>query len=530
MFTATALRLTMMVPALLLSSGAALAQSPSSAPTAHVSQGDLVGGRDGAVQAFLGVPYAAPPVGVYRWKAPQPAVKWRGPRQAAEFGASCVQQVFAGGRPPWTHEYMVSGKVSEDCLTLNVWTTAHAGEKRPVLVWIHGGGFQEGSGSVPIYQGASLAGRDIVVVSINYRLGLFGFLSHPDLTREAGAGVASNFGLADQIAALKWVQANIAAFGGDPAQVTIAGQSAGSMAVHTLVVSPLAMGLFKRAIAESGLPNVLPMQTLAQSEQNGLAYARDKRASSIAQLRAMSPEQLAVAPGTGMGGKFQFGPIIDGKLLPAAPLEMVARGMFNDVPMMIGQNADEGSAFPGYGAGDEAAYNAFMARSFGKKVDVFGQFYAGTSDADRSLAVKTASRDRGLASIDQWANPRLEKGKTPVWGYYFSHAEPGEKSTQFGAFHSSEIPYALSNLDVAPERNFTPVDRALAQTMSGYWVNFVKKGDPNGPGLLPWASLDRTYPSVIEFGDSVRVRPLLTEDKLKAYRDYARDGGVFGMF
>jgi para-nitrobenzyl esterase len=425
---------------------------------------------------------------------------------------------------------MVQGKVSEDCLTLNIWTPAHDDGRRPVLVWIHGGGFNEGSASVPIYRGASLAGRDIVVVTINYRLGLFGFLAHPELTAEAGTGIPSNFGLQDQIAALRWVQQNIATFGGDPAQVTIAGQSAGSISVHSLVASPLTQGLFVRAIAESGLPNLIPIQSLAEAERNGELFAHDKGAVSLAKLRSMSAAELVSPAGASMGAKYQFGLVVDGKLLPQSPIDLMKQGRSHDIPMLIGQNADEGSAFPGYGAGDKPAFQAFMARSFEGEAATFSRFYAGENDTERSQAVKSASRDRGLASMDQWLLLRSKAGKTPVWAYYYSHAEPGPDSAKFGAFHSSEIPYVLSTLDMAPGRNFSFTDRLLNLTMSSYWINFIKSGDPNGDRLMSWPAINADSPRLMEFGDVVAIRPLLEADKLKAYRGYAIKGGAFSMF
>jgi para-nitrobenzyl esterase len=498
---------------------------------ANAAQGRLIGRDEGAVKAFLGIRYAAPPVGANRWRVPQPAPTWKGARLATDYGASCLQELRPGGRPPWTREYMVQGKVSEDCLTLNVWTPSTGGEKRPVLVWIHGGGFQEGSGSVPIYRGAALAGRGIVVVTVNYRLGMFGFFAHPELTREAKGGVASNFGLQDQIAALKWVRTNIAAFGGDPDKVTIAGQSAGAVSVHDLIASPLAKGLFARAIAQSGLPTIMPMQTLAEAERNGLTFAHDKGAASLAQLRAMSPSQLALAPGTAMGGKYRFGPVVDGRFLPSTADEMIARGTFNDVPTIVGQTADEGSAFPGYGAGDTASYNASMMRNFGAKARDFGRFYPAANDSERSEAAKVASRDRGLAMIAIWSRPRLAKSHTSVWSYYFNHAEPGEASEKYGAFHSSEIPYLFETLDMAPERNFAFADRQLSLAMATYWVNFIKRGDPNSPELPAWRPLASAAPTMLELTtERIGERALLSPEKLSAYRDFVAEGGALSMF
>ncbi|HEX4097160.1 MAG TPA: carboxylesterase family protein, partial [Caulobacteraceae bacterium] len=300
-----------------LLAAAALTGARSEAPPApmvHVADGALQGARQGGADAYLGIPFAAPPVGELRWHAPLPAKAWSGAHDATHFGASCWQAVSAKGFGPWTHEYVVDGPVSEDCLYLNVWTPARSGAGRPVLVWFHGGGFSQGSGSVPIYDGAHLAAQGVVVVTVNYRLGVLGFFAHPELTREASGGATGNYGLMDMIAALKWVRANAAAFGGDPGAVTIAGQSAGGMAVHDLIVSPLAKGLFQRAVIESGLPGVAPNQPLADAEAAGVAFAKAHGAADLAALRAMSPAQLS------QGARGSFAPMRDGVLLPADDL------------------------------------------------------------------------------------------------------------------------------------------------------------------------------------------------------------------
>lgn len=499
-------------------------------PEVTVTQGKLEGRQDGLVTAFLGIPFAAPPVGELRWRGPQPASSWSGVRKATEFGASCMQTLLPEGRAPWTAEYVVQNHVSEDCLSLNVWTPAKAGAKKPVLVWIHGGGFNEGSGSVPIYNGSSLAGRDLVIVTVNYRLGAFGFMAHPQITQETKAKgePSTNFGLQDQIAALNWVQRNIAAFGGDPANVTIAGQSAGSMAVHSLVSSPLAKGLFVRAIAQSGLPTIIPMATLREAEKKGVEFGAEKGAKTLAELRALPAEALVVTA-AGVGG-LRFGVSIDGTLLPASPADILAKGTFNDVPMMVGQTADEGSAFPGYGSGDDAAFQAFMTRSFGPKAATFRAFYPGATEAERSASAKAASRDRGLAMIDNWAILRASQGASPVYAYYFTHPEPGEGSDRFGAFHSSEIPYALDTLDTAPERNFALADRQLSLVMSSYWTNFAKTGNPNGAGLANWPAVSKAAVPTMVFGQTVAARDILPADKLSAYRTFVAEGGKLSMF
>jgi para-nitrobenzyl esterase len=439
-----------------------------------------------------------------------------------------MQTLLPNGRPPWTREYVVQGKISEDCLSLNVWTPTRTGSQRPVLVWIHGGGFNEGSGSVPIYNGSALAGRNVVVVTINYRIGAFGFLAHPELTREAGNAVPANFGILDQIAALHWIQKNIASFGGNPANVTIAGQSAGSVAVHALVASPLARGLFSRAIAQSGLPDIIPLPTLAEAEKNGVAFASEKGVKTLAQLRALPADRFVTAAATPGGLRFVM--VVDGKLLPATPQEMMAKGDFNDVPMIVGQNADEASAFPEYGSGDPEAFKSFMTRSFGEQASVFAHFYPADSEETRARSAKEVSRDRGVAMICLWSLDHHAQRRSPVFAYYYSHTEPGEESARFGAFHSSEIPYALSTLDAAPERNFTLADRQISLVVSGYWVNFIQHGDPNGAGLPNWAPVSADKPTMIEIGDQTAGRPFLTKERLDAYRAFVAQGGKLSMF
>jgi para-nitrobenzyl esterase len=292
----------------------AAARPPAAAlATVRVAGGQLAGApsADGTVVAFKGVPFAAPPIGDLRWRAPRPPAAWPGVRRADTFGANCLQNIV-DARKPWTYEFMAHGATSEDCLYLNVWSPAKAAaERRPVYVYIHGGGNTEGSGSVPVYDGSGLAAKGLVVVTINYRLGAFGFLAHPDLTGEAPYHASGNYGLLDQIAAVKWVKDNIAGFGGDPSRITVAGQSAGAFGVRNLLVSPLAAGLFQRAIAESGvsLGGFGASRTLADGEQDGVRFARAKNAASIAELRALPAAQIATPP---VGGApIRWGTIVD---------------------------------------------------------------------------------------------------------------------------------------------------------------------------------------------------------------------------
>jgi para-nitrobenzyl esterase len=509
------------VLALLAASGPGAASTTASlGPVVHVSSGDMRGVRLNGVEEWLGVPYAAPPVGALRWRAPEPAKPWPHLRIADRSGPSCWQAVSAKGFGPWTHEYVVDGEVSEDCLSLNVWAPARRGSGRPVLVWFHGGGFSQGSGSVPIYQGAALALQGVVVVTVNYRLGVLGFFAHPELTREAAGGPTGNYGLMDMIAALKWVRANARAFGGDPDAVTIAGQSAGGMAVHDLIVSPEAKGLFRRAIIESGLPGVAPNPPLKEAEASGVAFAKAKGASGIAGLRALTPAQLSGgAPGF-------FAPMRDGVLLPAEDL-----GPASDTPVLVGVNADEGSAMSAsYGTTDPAKLQALLKDGYGQQADRFEGFYAASTDAGRADASRRLLRDKSLAALYAWGQRRLGQSKSPVYAYLWTHPEPGPTADRYRAFHSSEIPYVFQTLDASPERPFGPDDRRLSLQVSSYWLNFVRTGDPNGRGLPPWPRLSREQPRIMALDVDPHARPILPPEQLKAVDAFLASGGQPRMF
>jgi para-nitrobenzyl esterase len=500
--------------AALLLAGAAMA-----APVAHTSLGDLAGIAQGKTDAFLGIRYAAPPVGDLRWRPPQPVKSWKGVKPAQAFGHSCWQAVAPEGFGPWTHEYVTQGDISEDCLFLNVWMPAHTTAKKlPVLVWIYGGGFNSGSGAIPIYDGRALAARGIVVVNLNYRVGVFGFLAHPDLTREAGRGPNSNIGLQDMVAALKWVRANIATFHGDPDRVTIAGQSAGSMAVHDLVASPFAKGLFERAIGESGLPDPARAPTLAVAETDGVAFAQSKGATSIGQLRAMPADALAASKGA---NAVRFGPVFDGVFLPSfAPV--------SHVPMLVGFNADEGSALgQDYGSPDPDKLRGLLTASFGASAAQFAPFYPAATDAERSDSNRQIRRDRGAGALLAWAG---HHGSAPVYAYLWTHAEPGPQADRWRAFHSSEIPYVFQTLNASPERAFTMADRALSGRISSYWLNFIRNGDPNGAGIPRWPAFEPVAPQIQEIGDTTRSRPLLPPHKLAATRSVIARKGQLSIF
>jgi para-nitrobenzyl esterase len=500
-------------------------------PEVRVDEGMLSGASQGNVTAFLGVPYAAPPVGNLRWRVPQPAQSWKGVRQATAFSANCMQTLDPNGAQPWTHEYIAKGNVSEDCLYLNVWTPADTAKaKLPVMVWIHGGAFMSGSGSVPIYDGAKLAAKGIVVVNINYRLGAFGFLAHPALSAESPQHVSGNYGLLDQIAALTWVRKNIAAFGGDSAHVTIAGQSAGAMSVVDLALTPLAKGLFDAAIAQSGVGIASALPTKADAEKTGEDFAKATGAATAKELRALSAEavQNAKLPGPGFG--LRFAPIQDGWVFPDAPAKLLAEGRYNDTPFLTGQTADEMLGLnPKFGnmTPNECAFAVSM--SAGPSADAIAAVYL-KDQAKCSDGVTKFSRDRGQAATYMWAATRLKTSKKPIFVYYFAHPEPGPQSARFGAFHSSEIPYVFDTLDASPERPFTDRDRALAETTSSYWVNFVKHDDPNGQGLTAWPAIDPAGKSVLEIGNGIRVRPALDEKTLQLMLGIVAKGGTLSLF
>jgi para-nitrobenzyl esterase len=520
----------------MLAVGAALLAPAIAAPIQHtaVEQGKVTGLVRGDVAAFLGMPYAAPPVGNLRWRAPEPAPAWKGERRATAFGVNCMQIITPNGHGPWTWEYSAQGKVSEDCLTVNVWTPAKSTkDKLPVLFWIHGGGYFEGSSSAAIYDGENLAAKGIVVVSINYRLGALGFLAHPELSAESPRHVSGNYGVLDTIAALNWVKKNIAAFGGNPNRVTIYGQSAGSGMVINLTFIPQAKGLFAGAIAQSGVGTVFPMQTMREAEQKGLEFAKAKGAQTLTQLRALPAEELLKMPADANDfshhGPF-FQPIQDGWLLPAQHAELTAQGRVNDTPFLTGQTANESSAMsPKWGNLTPEECKAAFVRMTGAMADKFETAYL-KPGADCNKGVAQFQTDRGLFSAYQWVTSRLKVAKGPVYIYLYKHLEPGSDAARYGVFHSSDIAYVFETLGKTPERPFTAKDRAISNTISDYWVNFVKTGNPNGKGLPKWPAADPDKQMLMETGDHLHARPALSPEKRKLMEEFIRQGGKVGMF
>ncbi|MCT9111929.1 carboxylesterase family protein [Streptomyces mirabilis] len=463
-----------------------------------------------SVRVFKGIPYAASTAGEHRWRPPRAATSWTGVRTADTFGDICPQQVMGAG----------SVSMSEDCLNLNVWTAAaRADERRPVLVWIYGGRFVGGYGSDPAFDGAGLADKGLVVVTFNYRSGAFGFLSMPELSAESGHDASGNYGLLDQIAALRWVRRNISAFGGDPNRVTIAGQSAGGASVMHLLYSPLARGLFHGAISESGGardpgdPEIAALaasyRTLETAESQGVAYAQKLGVSSLSELRALSANKLTASQngsdttvsGPVNGNPPLFRPVLDGWVKPWTYAQALAGGHQHDVPVLAGGNKDENGASPQPKV-TLAGYTSTAEKEYGALADEFLKLYPATSDTEAGQARNASARDGGRVSADLWAAKWAKTATSPVFTYYWDHAPPTQAGqTSRGACHGSEINYIFDNL-YATDLPWTDTDRTIADTLSDYVVNFVTDGDPNGRGLARWAAAHPRSATTMELGDT----------------------------
>lgn len=505
---------------LAVASGSIVPAAQTGATTAltgeiRVAQGQLSGvpGRNPAITAFKGIPFAAPPVGPLRWREPQPARPWSGVRATHAFSPSCMQNIV-DVRTPWTYEFMAHGEVSEDCLYLNVWTPARATtERRPVLVYIYGGGNTEGSASVPVYDGEGLASKGLVVVTFNYRLGILGFFGHEALTKESPNGASGNYGLLDQIAAVRWVRENIGAFGGDPDRITVAGQSAGAAGVHNLTASPLAKGTFHRGIAQSGstLNTLSAGRPRAELESDGARFAAAKGASSLAELRAMPWQALTAPlppapPGTQPAPPFRWTVVVDGYALPQSVRDTFAAGRQNDVPMMTGANADESGASPRPTA-TLASFTNQARQRYGADADRFLALYPATSDEAAKTAQNTSARDIARTSMYLWALERAKTSRTPVYTYYWTHPLPGPEIGVHGAFHTSEVPYVLNTLSMSP-RPFVALDHRIADLFSTYIVNFATNANPNAGGLPRWDAVSAETQTTMEIGDRAGALPI----------------------
>jgi para-nitrobenzyl esterase len=506
----------------------AVAMLVASPVNAEIRDAAVTGGRVSGVvvdtiASFKGIPFAFPPMGALRWKAPQPVAPWTGVRSATEFAPSCMQDLtFAKlfGAPPAT---------SEDCLYLNVWTPAKTPiDALPVMVWIYGGAFVGGQTSIPAYDGTRLAERGVVVVSIAYRLGAFGFLAHPQLSAESGKG-SGNYGLQDQIAALRWVKDNIARFGGDPNRVTIFGESAGGISVSMLAASPAARGLFHRAISQSG-GNFGPprfaneggatVPPLVVAEQTGRNFIAKLGASDIKAARELPAEKIQAAVGPGLQGSFW--PVFDGDVLPGDQYELYQAKRFNDTPVLIGTNSDEGALFvpPGVTA---AAFEKLIRSGYGARADAVLAAYPHATASEAARAAKDIFRDAVFAwHTWAWAQLQSRHGAGKAYVYYFDHRTPQSPN---GAGHAAEIPYVFRNLGrgsgpaalAGPPRT---EDTAMSDLMSRYWVNFARNGDPNGPGLPQWPVFSAGAQVAMHFDARPAARPVPNMTQIKALDDY----------
>ncbi len=478
-----------------------------------LEQGIVQGTVENGLRVFKGIPFAAPPVGELRWRVPQPVEKWDSIKQTTEYAPAPVQ----GGNPP-------SGK-SEDCLYLNVWTPAKsAKECLPVLVWIYGGGFSFGSTAEPVFNGEELVRKGVVVVSIAYRVGQLGFLAHPELSAENPNGVSGNYGLLDQIAGLQWIQKNITAFGGDPDRVTIFGESAGGISVSMLCASPLAKGLFHGAISQSGgsfgptRPTTFPgenMKTLKQAESEGEAFTQKAGVSSITELRKIDAEKLP--SGWGMGSAW---PIVDGYVIPDDQYKLYEAGKYNDVPVLIGYNSDEGLSFTWVKNPKE--YIEGVKLRYGKFADDLLKAYPAGENSIPKTA-RDLARDAAFGWHTWiWARLQSKTGKSNVYYYYFDqHPDYPEGSPQHGhgSPHAQDVPYIFQHIDPSNPQT-TKSDMEISEAMGTYWTNFAKNGNPNGEGVSEWPAFSDANPEVMYFSQTPHVGPVPSAESLKVLDDY----------
>jgi para-nitrobenzyl esterase len=480
---------------------------PAAIPTTvQVERGRVKGAAASGVTAFKGIPFAAPPVGALRWKAPQPTPAWKGVHDATGFGPRCMQgnvyddMIFRDKGP------------SEDCLYLNVWTPAASAKARlPVMVWIYGGGFSAGATSEPRQDGENLAKKGVVVVSMNYRLGVFGFFAHADLAKESGHDSSGNYGLLDQVAALQWVHRNIDRFGGDPGKVTIFGESAGSFSVSALMASPLAQGLFQRAIGESGafFGSTLGLKTLAQSEEADAKFADSIGAHSLDELRAKPAADLLAA--ATKQGAIRFAPNVDGYFLPQTVREIFAEGKQSHVPLLAGWNRDEGGYHSIFGKDDPTAANfvAYAHKKFGDKADEFLKLYPADKDEQAKRSAQDLAGDQFIAfSTWKWLEMHCATGGSTLYRYEFDDAPPAPANEEsHGAYHSAEIEFVFGAL-ASHKLPWRSEDMALSDLMSTYWSNFAKTGDPNASGLPAWpAYTSQSYYPVMHLDATSQASP-----------------------
>jgi para-nitrobenzyl esterase len=508
--------LPLLVCALLSMSGTSAVAEPPAELIVHTSAGSVAGSVAGTtagatagasigakaashqILTFKGIPYAAPPIGALRWRPPQPPLPWSGVRDATHFGADCMQTPYV---------ISTGQKTSEDCLTVSVWTAAHyRNARRPVMVFIYGGAFIGGSAAYPLYDGAKLAAEGVVVVGFNYRVGIFGFLAHPQLSAESSHNTSGNYGLLDQIAALKWVKANIAAFGGDPTRVTVFGESAGAASIALLMTSPLAKGLFEQAILQSAV--VLPWPGLAAAEQSGAAVG-----AKIDALRQLSAEQLLAHNGdffprathSVMAMAFPS-PIVDGYVLPVQPRKAFESGTINAVPTIVGVNADEGRMFTDEGNPvPVAGYQRWAREKFGPRAPDILRLNPATTDAAAASATSAIIGDVTFVESARLIARGISQHQPRTFAYLFTRQAGGGS---LPATHSEELPFVFGSLE---QPSFVkhpppvPADLQLSSAMLHAWTRFAANGDPNGPGLTQWPPYERATDPYLEIGTQIRA-------------------------
>jgi para-nitrobenzyl esterase len=490
--------------------GPVLAQD--NAPLVTTAQGKLIGeysSRNNRVSVFKGIPFAAPPVGQARWTPPQAAPGWSGERLATDFGPDCMQQPY----PEGSFFYRPARVSSEDCLYLNVWTAAEENAGKPVMVWFHGGALTRGSGAIETYDGTELALKDVVLVTVNYRLGVFGYLAHPELIAESEHFSAGNYGILDQIQSLRWIQENIRAFGGDPGNVTIFGESAGAWSVHFLTASPLANGLFHKAIAQSGARMdtrvALDQQTSAGASASsaGARLAELMGAENLAAMRAMPARQLLDAAAE---HSFRTDGIVDGWVLPEQPYVQFSEGRQNRVPVLVGFNAEEGTTL-GAGSnlpGTAEAYEARVNSIYGDLADMVLDVYP-SSDVRKSSLDSFRDSTFGWHMVT-WAN-LTRHVQQPAYLYFFTHRPPGPMAQELGAYHASEIAYAFNTVHTLRDQP-AAIDYRLGDVMSDYWVNFAHQGVPSAPGQPEWKPYSNAERNYLLFGAQVSAEQNLLPD------------------
>jgi len=485
------------------------------------------------MRLYRGIPFAAPPTGDLRWRAPQPAKPWQGVRECLTYGAASPQKPipFLSALPGMA----LGVPMNEDCLYLNIWAPAKKGkEPLPVMVWIHGGGYTIGAGSQGMYEATDLARRGAVVITVNYRLGPLGFLAHPQLSAESEEGVSGNYGLLDQIEALRWVQRNIAAFGGDPNRVTIFGESAGGGSVFSLLVSPLTKGLFHRAIAQSGPPmNFVHLKKkhygFPSAEDSGVEYAKSCGApegeGQIAALRAMSPEALLkTAPtmeGPGMfdmrANMLRLAPIVDGWALPDDVMTLLIEGKQHPVPLIVGANRDEASMFAVMATMPRGLeeFKSMLEKSVGAQLaETILELYPTKTAADVRRTVTDLMGDFLFVAPARFVAVNMRNVKSPAYMYHFAHPPAGFTGTSFGAHHGAEVPYVLGNLEIAGE--IAREEKVVSDALGDYWVQFAATGNPNRDGLTAWPQYDAESDQCLLIGDKISTTQNLRKAKLDA--------------